>query len=198
MQTPTDHGDSADRPTAVAHIVDLVLERPARCGATRVVAVDGPAGSGKTTLAAAVAVEVVRRGRSVVLHHLDDQYAGWAGLDEALALRVREQVLAPLARGEPARWQRYDWEAGRFDRWESFVPPEVLVLEGCGSGARTLAAYLSVLVWVEAAPDERIRRGVARDGEAVLPNWRAWMESEQAHFAANRTRDRADLIVRSG
>ena len=54
-------------------------------------------------------------------------------------------------------------------------------------------AYSTVLVWVEADRDERIRRGVARDGEQVLERWFAWMESEQVHFAHHETRERADL-----
>ncbi len=194
MQTWSPSGGS-DGSESVRRIVDQLLARTAECGDTRVVAVDGPAGSGKTTLAAHLADEVVHQGRSVAIQHLDDLYAGWTGLDDALARRVIDQVLAPLSRGEAARWQRYDWHAQRFAGWQSFDPPEVLVLEGCGSGARASSAYLSLIVWVEAPPDERIRRGVARDGEQVLPNWLAWTELEQAHFAANDTRARADVIV---
>jgi hypothetical protein len=72
------------------------------------------------------------------------------------------------------------------------------VLEGCGSGARDYAAFTTLLVWVEADQEERIRRGVARDGEQVLPKWLAWMESEERHFAAHGTRDRADVRVSTG
>jgi uridine kinase len=157
------------------------------------IAIDGPAGSGKTTLAAHVSAAGVTRKVSVVTVHLDDLYAGWTGLDDELSLRVERQVLAPLAVEEPAHWQRYDWHAERFDAWETFAPPDLLVLEGCGSGDRAHAAYTSVLVWVEADENERIRRGVARDGEQVLPQWCAWMVAEAAHFAANDTRERADL-----
>jgi uridine kinase len=180
-------------------IVERVLSRKPTCGSTRVVAIDGPAGSGKTTLAGEVADELSQRGQVVVLHHMDDQYDDWVGLDpqpsEDLARRVVTQVLAPLAEHRPARWQRYDWYAGRFDGWGTFDPPGVLVLEGCGSGARDYDPFTTLLVWVEAGRDERIRRGIARDGEQVLDHWLAWMDSEQAHFARHATRDRADLRV---
>ncbi len=181
----------------VDDIVDLVLSRKPTCGSTRVLAVDGPAGSGKTTLGGRVCDELTSLGHQAVLVHMDDLYDGWSALDgsrgDDLAHRVVSQILAPLSRHEPARWQRFDWYADRFDRWESFDPPAVLVVEGCGSGARDYDAYSTVLVWVEADRDERIRRGVARDGEQVLERWLAWMESEQAHFAHHETRERADL-----
>ena len=192
-QSPGDGPDAA----TVSTVVDLVLTRKPTCGSTRVVAVDGPAGSGKTTLGDAVADDLRRRNVSTVVHHLDDQYEGWTGLDGSLVVRLTEQVLAPLARHEPAHWQRYDWHADRFDGWESFDPPQVLVVEGCGSGATDYDAYNTVLVWVEAGAEERIRRGVARAGEQVLPQWTAWMVSEQAHFAENDTESRADLRLRT-
>lgn len=185
-------------PTTVVDQVDRVLVHKPTCGRTRVLAVDGPAGSGKSTLAAALADEARRRDLPTVVHHLDDVYDGWTGLDDTLAARVVEQVLAPLARHEDARWRRYDWYAGRFDTWETFPPPALLVLEGCGAGARDYAAYTTMLVWLEADREERIRRGTARDGEQVLPKWLAWMESEERHFAAHATRDRADVRLTTG
>jgi uridine kinase len=186
----------------VDDIVDLVLSRKPTCGSTRVLAVDGPAGSGKTTLGGRIRDELTSLGHSAVLVHMDDLYAGWAALEgsrsDNLAHRLVGQILAPLARHEPAHWQRFDWHADRFDEWESFDPPTVLVVEGCGSGARDYDAYSTVLVWVEADRDERIRRGVARDGEQVLERWLAWMDSEEAHFARHDTRERADLRLTTG
>jgi hypothetical protein len=54
---------------------------------------------------------------------------------------------------------------------------------------------VTALVWVEAARDVRMRRGLERDGEAFAPYWEAWAVAEQEHFARHRTRGRADLIV---
>jgi uridine kinase len=166
---------------------------PPKLGTTRLATVDGPAGSGKTTLAAAMHEQLTRRGLGVVTMHMDDLYEGWTGLRPAVEERVLSQLLHPLSAGRPARWQQYDWEAGRFDRWHDLDPPAVLILEGCGSGARAYARYVSLLVWVEADRDVRIGRGVERDGEQVLPHWLAWMDLEEAHFAANDTRARADI-----
>jgi hypothetical protein len=69
------------------------------------------------------------------------------------------------------------------------------VVEGVGCGARACAPYLSLLVWVEAPRDVRFARGIARDGEAYRPHWERWARQEQALFAAEGTRERADVII---
>jgi hypothetical protein len=40
--------------------------------------------------------------------------------------------------------------------------------------------------------------GIARDGEAYRPHWERWAAQERAHFAAEGTRERADLRLRTG
>lgn len=178
-------------------VVDLLLERPPTFGAGRLLAVDGPAGSGKTTLATAARASLADRGMSAATVHMDDLFEGWEGLRPELAERVERQLLGPLSAGHGARWRRYDWDAGRFDGWVDQPAVDVLVLEGCGSGARPYAPYLTLLVWVEAARATRLARGIARDGEPVRPRWLAWMELEAAYFAEHRTRERADLRIAS-
>ncbi len=183
----------SSQPIDVASLVDAITSGEARLGSTRLVAVDGPAGSGKTTLAERLRSHLLGVGVDVALLHMDDLYDGWTGLDEALAGRVLAQVVQPLSSGTSARWQRYDWDAGRFGRWETLPPPAVLILEGCGSGARGYSSSTTLLVWVEAAKDTRIARGVERDGSQVLDHWLAWMDLEAEHFAVNDTSRRADL-----
>lgn len=175
--------------TVAEAIARRVLEGPPRLGPVRLVCVDGPAGSGKTTLAAAVA----RRTGAAVLH-LDDLYEGWAGLGGVWD-RLEEQVLVPLAEGRPARYQRYDWVAGRFAEWHDVPVPGVLVLEGCGSAPRAVDGRAGLIVWVEAPADVRLERGLTRDGAYMRPQWDRWMESEAAHFAREDTRARADVVV---
>jgi len=173
----------------VAHrVLGLARGRPPSLGAGRLVCVDGPAGSGKTTLAAALADAA---GAPVV--HMDDLYPGWDGLP-----RVTDQLeglLRPLSAGRAGRYRRYDWHRGAFAEEVEVPPAELLVLEGVGSGSRVVADLVTVLVWVEAPYDLRMRRGLERDGDAFAPYWHAWAEAEREHFATEGTRDRADLVV---
>jgi uridine kinase len=155
------------------------------------VCIDGPAGSGKTTLAHAV-VRVVPGAQLV---HCDDLLQGWRGLP-GLAATVAA-LLAPLARGEVGTWRRWDWLADDWAEAHQVTPGGLLVIEGVGSWSPAIADLVGTLVWVEADPDLRLERGLARDGEAMRPAWLQWRIDEDALFAAHRTRDHADLVVQT-
>lgn len=172
-------------------IAGLVRAAEPRLGDVRLVVVDGPAGSGKTTLAAALADAL--GGAPVV--PMDDLYEGWAGLLPAVWDRLRTQVLDPVARGGSARYRRYDWDAGKFDGWVDVPRHAALVVEGVGAAALPVDPVASLRVWVEAPRDVRLARGLARDGEALRTEWLRWADLEAAHFAADRTRQRADVLV---
>jgi uridine kinase len=182
-------------PDPVADVVPGLVERvrtaAPRLGRTRLVCVDGPAGSGKTTLAARLADGL---GPGTAVLHMDDLYAGWT-LIGGFA-RLAAGVLRPLAEGRPGAYRRYDWTAGRFEDRSTAVPvPEVLVVEGCGSCPRPVDPWAVLRIWVEAPEPVRLARGLARDGAALEPYWRRWQEDEARIFAAEDTRSRADLQV---
>lgn len=171
-------------------LATTVAGHRAGAGSTRVVAVDGPSGSGKTVLAALLSASL---GDAPVVH-MDDLYPGWDGLQDAVP-RLVEWVLEPLSRNARARYRRFDWPTGRYAEWHELPPVPVLVVEGVGCGARACTPYLSTLVWVEAPRALRFARGIERDGEAYRPHWERWAKQEDAHFATEGTRSRADVRV---
>ena len=173
---------------AAARVVQHALSRPATLGAGRLVCVAGPAGSGKTSLAEAVA----RRTAAQVVHMVV-LYGGWDGL-LWVAGRV-ERLLRPLARGLDGPWLRYDWHAGRFEEWHQVRPGGLLLLEGVGSGGLAWAGLTTTLVYVEAARSVRLRRGLDRDGNGQAEHWRRFMVQEDLLLSRERTRTRAHLVV---
>jgi uridine kinase len=172
-----------------ASVLRLALDRHATLGDGRLVCVDGPAGSGKTTLASGIAG--LAPGSRVV--HMDDLFAGWAGLPQVDA--QLGDILLPLAEGRAGSYRRYDWIDGEFAEEVVVAPVPLLVIEGVGSGAARFAPLVTVLVWVEAPYDVRMARGLARDGDAFAPHWEQWARDETALFAKERTRQRADVVV---
>ncbi|MFL6139867.1 MAG: uridine kinase [Frankiaceae bacterium] len=173
-------------------IAASVLAAPARLGPVRLVTVDGPAGSGKTTFAAGLVAALVE---TAVVVHMDDLYEGWHDIEDCWP-RVEEWLLAPLGAGRPARVRHYDWPAGRWgEDWHDVGLPVVLVLEGVGAGRRAVADETTLAVWVEAPRDLGLARGVERDGEALRGEWLRWQAEEADHFAREGTRERAQLLV---
>ncbi len=178
-------------PDVVPELADRVRAAVPRLGRTRLVCVDGPAGSGKTTLAGRLAA-VLGPGTAVL--HMDDAYAGWT--TTGAYARLAAGVLAPLAAGRPGAYHRFDWSTGRFEATPTAVPvPDVLVVEGCGSCPRAVDPWAALRVWVEAPRPVRLARGLARDGATMEPHWRRWQDRESILFAAEDTRARADLRV---
>src|SRR5699024_5916819 len=88
-----------------------------------------------------------------------------------------------------------DWERGRPGAVQRVNPGPVLLVEGVGAGARVAAAYLSLLIWVDAPDEVRKGRALARDGETFPPHWDRWARQEHSLCAADETRQRADLRI---
>ena len=184
-------------------LVRRVLEAPPTLGAGRLVCVDGPAGSGKTTLAAALNRGFRDALRSpgaaadradVRLLHMDNLFQGWSGLEAGMAT-LADDVVAPLRSGRAGRYRRYDWHRCEFAEERVVEPCRVLVVEGVGSGNAAYDDAVTLLVWVETPSDVRLERGLERDGEQMREHWLRWREQEDAVFARQRTRERADVVV---
>ncbi|MGO1289500.1 MAG: uridine kinase family protein [Cellulosimicrobium funkei] len=156
---------------------------------TRLVVVDGPAGSGKTTLAAQLEAALPAQ-----VLHMDDLYEGWRGREPAWAPR-HAGVLTARAAGRAGRYRRYDWHLDRFAEWHDVPAAPYLVVEGCGAGRRAADEVAALRVWVEAPDDVRLRRGLDRDGEDQRDHWLAWMVAEREHYRRNATRERADVVL---
>ncbi|MEV7770443.1 AAA family ATPase [Kitasatospora sp. NPDC086791] len=162
---------------------------PPSCGPVRLVAVDGHAGSGKTTFAGRLAAAL--GGAPVV--HLDDlatheQLFGWTG-------RLREQVLEPLAAGRDATYRVYDWTLRRFAGTARVPAAPVVLVEGVGAGRRAVRPWLARVVWMELDAEAARRRGEERDGPDLAEFWTGWARAESAHFAADPSRPYAATRV---
>lgn len=155
-----------------------------------VVAVDGPSGSGKSTLVESV-LELLP---DAAVARVDEMYEGWDGLAAAVPVLVRD-VLVPWHQGDPARYRVWDWARRAPGDWREVGPGAVLVVDGVGSGSRACTPYLDLLVWVELPEPVRYERAIRRDGEVYGPHWDRWAAQERALYAAESTRERADVVV---
>jgi hypothetical protein len=163
---------------------------PPSCGSVRLIAVDGHAGSGKSTfadrLAAALGDAPVLRLDDLATH---EELFAWTG-------RLREQVLDPLSRGESARYAPYDWTARRFGPPRTLEPAPVVLVEGVGSGRAAVRPFLAALLWIEGDSAVSWARGRLRDGPALAGFWDGWTVAERRHFTEDPSYPFADAVIR--
>jgi uridine kinase len=171
------------------NLAELVASIMERAGPTRLVAIDGPGGAGKSTLAQQLSEAA--GGAPVV--HTDD----FAAADNPIDWwpRLLRQVIEPLVRGEPARYQRYDWASEELAEWRIVEPAPIVIVEGVSAGRIEWAAHLSFVIWIETPREERLRRGIERDGADAAGFWERWMSEEDTHYKKDPTRARADLVL---
>ena len=155
--------------------------------ATRVIAVDGPGGAGKSTLAAYLAREL---DASVV--HTDD-FASWDNPIDWWP-EVIEKVLAPLAAGRSACYTPTTWGGPQKDN-VVIEPGGLVVLEGVTASRRAFRPYLAYSIWVETARELRLRRGMQRDGQDARADWECWMAGEDAYIEQERPEEQADAVL---
>ena len=167
---------------------------PANPGTPLLIAVDGFSGAGKTTLAAEIAAALTGSG-SVRLLHLEDIYPGWDGLEAGMTY-YRKQILRPLSEGRPARWQAWDWAAGRCGDWQRTEAADVVVFEGVGAAHRAARKLLDTTVWVEGEESVRRRYALERDGATYAPHWERWAAQERRWAADDDAASAADVTVR--
>jgi uridine kinase len=176
----------------VEEVLEKIRRRPAVAG-IRLVGVDGPSGSGKSTFARALSAAA---GAPVIEA---DDFVSWSDFSGWWS-RFEEEVLGPLLTGRDACFRVRDWERDEFGsslgqerklvRWAPLV-----ILEGVTTTRRAVSDRLAYRVWVEAPRQQRLRRGLARDGEDHRDLWLRWQQEEDRFFSEDGTRSRADLVV---
>ncbi|ARX82064.1 hypothetical protein SMD44_01465 [Streptomyces alboflavus] len=182
--------DHANHP-GLARLARAVRRLPPSCGPVRLVAVDGHAGSGKSTFTARLAEAL--DGAPVL--RLDD-IASHADLFDWTD-RLLRQVVKPLSRGETAHYAAYDWHARRFGPADRPLPAApVVLMEGVGAGRRMLRPFLAGLLWMDLPRSASWARGRRRDGPALSGFWDGWEAAERRHFAEDPSRPFAQLLVR--
>ena len=164
-------------------LLDLCKSSPS------VLAIDGPAGAGKTTLAN----ELKRSfGKRVEVIHMDDLYGGWE-LSEDFSHRLLNLVTDIKVDKREHRLEIYDWRLKRFATQRTVSVPEILILEGVGAGQSAISSMIDALIWIDVDEEVGLTRVLARDGDEIRDEMVIWQKAQKEHFLRDRTRERADF-----
>jgi uridine kinase len=156
---------------------------------TRIIAIDGPGGAGKTTLAAWLAEKL---GVTALIH--TDDFASWDNPINWWPALI-EQALKPLAAGAVACYQPTAW-AGEERAPIIIEPGGTVLLEGVTAARSAFRPYLAFSIWVETDRAMRLQRGINRDGQASRAQWESWMAKEDDYISRERPAEHVDLVLR--
>ena len=165
-----------------------------------VLALDGRCGSGKTTLANALAQQFPA---SITLH-TDDFYLppaqrirGWektpcANMDLA---RLRDEALRPAYEGQPVQYRAYSCREGACLPARELAAQPLVILEGSYSHHPLLAGCETLRVFLTCTKEEQTRRLQAREGERYASFAARWVPLEEGYFAQYHIAETADFVV---
>ena len=165
-----------------------------------VLALDGRCGSGKTTLANALAAQLP----GCTLLRTDDFYLpparrspDWAhtpcaNMDLA---RLREELLRPARAGEPVFYRAYSCREGAYRPGQCIPAQPLSIVEGSYSHHPLLAGCYDLKVFVTCSPAEQTRRLQAREGERYPSFAARWIPLEEGYFKKYGIEEKADLVL---
>ncbi len=160
----------------------------------RIIAIDGPAGAGKTTLAKKLQMNYSQLKVEVV--HMDNLYDGWDNALSASLTRGLEYGIAkPVSEGKSFEYRKFDWLKMASGELQRFPAPDLLILEGVGSGQRAVRKYLDQLIWIDVESQVGLNRVLRRDGDYIKNHMIIWQMRESEHFKQENTRDCATIRI---
>ena len=166
----------------------LLPNLAAKCGECIVITIDGPAGSGKTTLAKDLESEL----NSVHTIHMDDLYEGWGStLTSQLTLKLLNILESVKNEGEVI-YSPFDWGTGKLEPELRISAPTYLIIEGVGSGQLAVRDSASLALWIEVPDQMGLARVIERDGPAVADYMPAFLVAQNIHFEKEGTKKSAD------
>lgn len=177
----------------IAALEDL-LSGSACCGTTHIIAIDGRAGAGKTTLADELFL-AFSATRNVTVIHLEEVYAGWEdALGETLTKTLTE-LLESLEQGQRYSLPIYNWKTMAFDSEREISPCDLIIIEGVGSAQSIVREFASATIWLDIDPGIGLQRVLQRDGIEISEQMKQWQLDEEQLFQREQTHKRTDFAL---
>ncbi len=159
-------------------------------------AIDGPAGAGKTTFAAKLEAELSCKGTVKVIH-MDDLYNGWENaLSNALS-EILDRISTAHLAGKECVIKIFNWHTMQFDREEKIELTDYLIIEGVGAAQQIVRETGATTYWLDIEPEIGLQRVLDRDGAQIEQQMRQWQVDQDKHFTRDETRENCEFKLTS-
>lgn len=176
----------------LSELVDLVKKSFVVCGQTKIICIDGPAGSGKTTLAKSLSLYL----NSCPIIHMDEIYEGWEdALGEQTTKNLMQWIVEPLNSSNKIVFYKYDWNKESRSEKIEIKAPEFLIIEGVGSAVPSVSIKACLKIWIEVAQSTGLNRVLKRDGVQIQTQMNQWQKIEKTFFLQNLTKENSDIWI---
>ena len=178
-----------------------VLEKMA--AGTQIVAIDGRAASGKTTLA-----ELISSVTGAGVIHMDDFF-----LPEELRTverlaspggnvhyeRILKEVIPNLAAEKSFSYQIFDCEKMQINGLRRVAASQWKIVEGSYSHHPEFKNHMNLRIFCDIQVAEQMKRICRRDGDEAAAMFETrWIPMEEQYFKTFRTKESADIVISAG
>jgi uridine kinase len=157
-----------------------------------IIAIDGPAGAGKTTLAEHLVAALSLKYKCVTIH-MDDLYNGWNNPFDHHLTDALIHACTSHQKSEQFSLPYFNWSKGGYGEATVIPQCDLLILEGVGALQKPIRHFLSASIWVDIAPHLGLERVIARDGQAISSEMNEWLTQQEKHFLENDSQNAADF-----
>lgn len=176
----------------LSELADEVSNSSKKCGQTKIVVIDGPAGSGKTTLAKSLS-ELL--GNCPIIH-MDEIYDGWENaLSPKTFSNMTNWIIKPLFENRSIEFTKYDWHLEKRNEKVVINLPKVLIIEGVGSSSSEISEHSCLKLWIEVNKEIGISRVLTRDGLEIEEQMKKWQTLESKFFIENNSKEYSDIWI---
>lgn len=164
-----------------------------------VIAIDGPCGGGKTTLANEIDREL---GFNIL--HMDDFYLPFQKRDKNWMNivaghmdfeRLIGNVLKPYREKRKTNYISYDCHSDKYLQEIPIDLSKILVIEGSYTSHPILDEYVALKIFVDIDKDEQVKRLTRRNPDVVDKFLSMWVPFENRYFEDLKIKEKSDLVV---
>ena len=164
-----------------------------------VMSIDGPCGSGKTTIANELEKEC---GYNIL--HMDDFYLPFQKRDKNWMNiiaghmdfeRLIENVLKPYKQKRKTNYISYDCHSDKYLQEIKVDLDKPLIIEGSYTSHPKLDEYVDIKIFMDIDKDEQVKRLKKRNPDVVDKFLSMWVPFENNYFTTLNIKEKSDLVI---